>query len=165
MTALRSPELDFLNEAPVRIGRSATVAVAAERLFAVVAEDPMAWGHWCPGFTTASRWITSGPPGVGSKRTMRAFGSDFQETVLAFEPHRRFAFRVDDCAVPGLRAFVEEWTFESVSNSAAPQTIATWSMASESALPGAVMRPFMTGLQAVLMKGAVRQLERRYGRS
>jgi len=167
MTAPPSPELDFLDTAPIRLHRSAIVGVTKDRLFAVVAEQPAEWGHWCPGFTTASRWTTSGPPAVGSKRTMRAFGTDFRETVLAFDEGARFTFRVDESKVPVLRPFalVEDWTFESVEDSATPKTRVTWSMAADSVLPAAVMGSFLKGFQTVLMKGAVRRLERRYGRS
>ncbi|MGX9787745.1 SRPBCC family protein [Mycobacterium sp. MMS18-G62] len=165
MTALRSPELDFLNEAPVRLHRTATVGVSKARLFAVIAEKPPEWGRWCPGFTTASRWTTSGPPAVGSKRTMRAFGTDFHETVLAFDEGARFAFRLDECVVPAMKAFVEDWTFEAVEEGTTPKTRVTWSMAADSALPVAVMSSFITGFQILLMTGAVRRLERRYGGS
>ncbi|OBK68936.1 hypothetical protein A5653_01910 [Mycobacterium colombiense] len=164
MTALLSRELDYLDDAPVRVCRSAVVAVDKDLLFAVIAEDPAQWGCWCAGFTTASRWTTAAPPGVGSRRTMHAFGTDFHETVLAFDAGARFVFRVDECSVPILKAFVEEWRFDAVPNSAQPRTILTWAMAADSPLPVAVMRPFLRIQQAVLMKLAARRLRRRYGR-
>lgn len=165
MTALRSIDVDFLTDAPVRLQRTATVRVPKSRLFSAIACEPAEWGHWCPGFTTSSRWTTSGPPGVGSKRTMRAFGSDFHETVLAFDHDARFTFRIDECAAPMVRAFLEDWTFESVDQNSTQTTRITWSMAGDSALPDALAGPFFKGFQNFLMKGAVKRLHRRYGDS
>ncbi|OCB24385.1 hypothetical protein A5674_22810 [Mycobacterium malmoense] len=102
---------------------------------------------------------------MGSKRTMRAFGTDFHETVLAFDEGARFTFRIDECAVPVFRAFVEDWKFESIEECATPQTRVTWSMAADSVLPVAVVGPFIRGFQTVLMRGAVERLQRRYGHS
>jgi len=96
---------------------------------------------------------------------MRAFGTHFHETVLAFDEGARFTFRVDECIVPVLRAFVEDWTFESVEDSVTPKTRVTWSMAADAVLPAAVMGSSIKRFQTVLMNLAVRRLERRYGRS
>lgn len=96
---------------------------------------------------------------------MRAFGTDFHETVLAFDEGARFTFRIDECAAPLVRAFVEDWTFESVDETSTPTTRITWSMAAHSALPDALAGPFFKGFQSVLMRGAVKRLQRRYGHS
>ena len=96
---------------------------------------------------------------------MRAFGTDFHETVLAFDEDARFTFRIDKCAAPMVRAFVEDWTFESVDENQTPTTRITWSMAAHSALPDALAGPFFKGFQNFLMRGAVERLQRRYGNS
>ena len=78
-------------------------------VFTAIASDPSGWGRWLPGFSTASKWVSEPPHGVGGRRTMRAFGSSFEETVLAWNVNEEFAFRVDVCSLPAVRGLAERW--------------------------------------------------------
>lgn len=161
-TALEPVSLDFLNSAPVRVQRSMIVRCTSAELFSLVARDPSSWGRWCPGFTTASAWLSAEPHGVGSRRKMRAFGRDFDETILAWEPNKRFAFRVDRGTGATTRGFVEDWWLDAVDGDK-HATYATWAMAMDTALPSALMRLQMSVQQTVMMRlarGRIEQITR-----
>lgn len=88
---------------------------------------------------------------------MRAYGRNFEETILAWEPDVRFAFRVDRGAGSSTLAFVEDWRLEGIGGNA---TRATWTMGVDTTLPSAVMRLQMTVQQAVLMQLGKGRIER-----
>ena len=57
---------------------------------------------------------------------MRAFGSSFEETVLAWNVNEEFAFRVDVCSLPAVRGLAERWRMRAVGSGS---TELTWSLA------------------------------------
>jgi hypothetical protein len=160
MTKLLESDPSLLVTAPVRVRRTMIVPASPGRFWAVLAEDPGAWGSWCPGFTSASRWTTPVPAGVGSQRVMHAFGTTFLETVLEWNDSERFTFCVNECGVPGLRRFVESWSLEHAGAGDAATTRATWTMAAESSLPDAILRRWLSVQQTVMMTLAGRRLAR-----
>jgi polyketide cyclase/dehydrase/lipid transport protein len=107
--SLRPVELDFVETAAHRVTVTHVLPAAPDVVFAALAEDPAGWGTWFPGFTDAGRYLTPGPHGVGSQREVFARGSRFLETVLAWEPGRRWAFRVDEAGLPAVRALAENF--------------------------------------------------------
>ena len=109
-TSLRPVELDFLTSARHRVTVTHVLPASPDVVFAALAEDPAGWGSWFPGFTDAGRYLTPGPHGVGSQREVFARGSRFLETILAWEPGRRWAFRVDEAGLPAVRALAEDFT-------------------------------------------------------
>jgi uncharacterized protein YndB with AHSA1/START domain len=108
--SLRPVDLDFTASARHRVTVTHVLAASPEVVFAALAEDPAGWGAWFPGFTDAGRYLTPGPHGVGSQREVVARGSRFLETILAWEPGRRWAFRVDEAGLPAVRALAEDFT-------------------------------------------------------
>ncbi|WP_029431976.1 SRPBCC family protein [Blastococcus sp. URHD0036] len=108
-TSLRAVDLDFIDSAKHRVTVSHVLPASPDVVFAALAEDPAGWGAWFPGFTDAGRYLTPGPHGVGSQREVFARGSRFLETVLAWEPGRRWAFRVDEAGLPAVRALAENF--------------------------------------------------------
>src|SRR5262245_8866342 len=126
MGNLRQVDAEFLTNAPVRVSVTAVVDAHPADVFKVVATDPSGWARWCPGFSAASRWTSAPPYGVGSQRSMRAFGTTFDETILVWEDNRRWAFRIDAAGTPLVTAAAEEWQFEPLGPG---QTRLTWTMA------------------------------------
>ncbi|WP_409330699.1 SRPBCC family protein [Trujillonella humicola] len=106
---LRAVDLDFTRTARHRVTVSEVLPAPPEAVFAALAEDPAGWGAWFPGFTDAGRYLTPGPHGVGAQREVFARGSRFLETVLAWEPARRWAFRVDEIGLPAVAALAEDF--------------------------------------------------------
>jgi uncharacterized protein YndB with AHSA1/START domain len=107
---LRSEDLSFVERAPVVVRAEVTVPAAPAEVWPALADAP-AWVQWFAGMEDA-RWTSPPPYGVGSTRSVRVMGLAADETILAFDPAKRFAFRVDAANVPALAALVEEVTLE-----------------------------------------------------
>ncbi|SEO45691.1 SRPBCC family protein [Trujillonella endophytica] len=108
--SLRAVDLDFTTTAKHRVTVTEVLPASPDAVFAALAEDPAGWAAWFPGFTDGGRYLTPGPHGVGSQREVFARGSRFLETILAWEPGRRWAFRVDEAGLPAVRALAENFT-------------------------------------------------------
>jgi Polyketide cyclase / dehydrase and lipid transport len=59
-----------------------------------------------------------------------------RERLLAWDENRRFAYRVEEVNMPGIRAFVEEWTVAPV---AQDRTELRWTLACDCAGPAGLM--------------------------
>ena len=107
---LRHEDLSFLARAPFQQVHRGLVALPVDRVFAGVAARPEAWPSW---FALARECHYDGVPpnGVGASRllTLRG-GIGAREPLLAWDENERFAYRVEELNVPGIRAFVEEAT-------------------------------------------------------
>ncbi|MCX5197140.1 SRPBCC family protein [Streptomyces sp. NBC_00249] len=101
---LRPVELDFAATAPTRLVFTATTAAAPDSVYRALAEEVSGWPSWFGAVTLARP--TRG--GAGREIGLRG-GVRFQETVMAADPERRYAYRVDETNVPGVRALLEEW--------------------------------------------------------
>jgi hypothetical protein len=101
--------LAFFDEAPMVIRSDVFIAAPRADVFAAIAGDPAGWGEWFPGFTSDGRWETPPPHGVGSVRAVRAFRTDYRETILAWDADKRWAFRVDRTSAPMFSAFAEDY--------------------------------------------------------
>ena len=109
---LETRDLTFLDVAPIQIEETTMVEAAPGRLWPALA-DATAWTSWFAGVNRAF-YTSPGPHGVGSIRFVEVSGLQVNEEVLAFEPDRRFAFRVLQANRPGIASMVEEVTLEPV---------------------------------------------------
>lgn len=134
---------EFFGAAPHRFRHAAVVHRPPERLFAALAGDPAGWGDWFPGFDHSGRWLTPDPPGPGSRRAVRMAGISYEETILAYDPPSRFAFRLDRASVPMAYALAEDYR---ISGDAAGSTL-EWTFAVD---PRPLMRPALPLLDPVL---------------
>jgi hypothetical protein len=150
-----SVELDFIDRAPIRVNRKGVVDAPVEAVFTAIASDPSGWGRWLPGFSTTSTWVSPPPHGLGSKRTMRAFGTSFEETVLAWNANEEFAFRLDTGSLPAVTGLAERWRVRAVG---VGSTELTWSVAVDSPWPAPLLRAFLSLVTRVLLGVAVRRL-------
>src|SRR5579864_727206 len=106
---LQAVGIDFFETAPYRFVNEAVVRHPPERVFDAIANDPAGWGDWFPGFDHSGHWISDGPPGSGSRREVRVSRIVYQETILAWEPPHRFAFRVDRMGMATAKALAENY--------------------------------------------------------
>ena len=111
MNKLRAEDLAFLERAPKRWDFEEPVAATPEAVFEAISADPSTWS-WFPGLSKDARYHGPGPPGVGSIREVSMAGTTYKETVLAWEPPTRWAYRVDECSAPIARALVEDWVIQ-----------------------------------------------------
>jgi uncharacterized protein YndB with AHSA1/START domain len=109
-SALRPEDLSFVSRAPVVVRAEVTVPAAPAAVWPAFADAPT-WVEWFAGMNDA-RWTSPPPHAAGSTRSVRVMGFEADETILAFDPAKRFAFRVDAANVPVLAALVEEVTLE-----------------------------------------------------
>lgn len=103
--SLRPETLDFIDRAPIIVREAVTIEAPPARVWAAFG-DAAVWPQWFAALREA-RYTSPGPVGVGTRRFVDAQGLRVDETLLAFEPERRYAFRVDAANLPVLSAMVE----------------------------------------------------------
>ncbi|MEV7544728.1 SRPBCC family protein [Streptomyces sp. NPDC089915] len=127
---LRPVGLDFLEQAPTRLVFTARAASPPEALYRALAEDVTGWPAWFGAVSLAR------PTGGGGGREVRLRGGvRFQETVMAAEASRRYAYRVDSTNAPGLRALLEEWRLVPAPGPHSPGTVVRWTFAADGPAP------------------------------
>ncbi len=154
---LRAVGPEFYATAPYRFRSSAVVRRPPERVFDAIGPDPARWGDWFPGFDHSGRWLTAGDPGTGSRRVVRMAGVTYEETILAWEPPHRFAFRLDRAAAPLAYALAEDYRVGSHPSGSTLE----WTFALD---PRPVLKPMirlMDPVLARLLRRMAANLERR----
>ncbi|QKV91407.1 SRPBCC family protein [Streptomyces sp. NA02950] len=101
---LRSVGLEYAETAPLRLVFVAEAQAPPGAVFTALA-DTEGWPRWFRQVSAARS--TDG--GQGREIRLRG-GVRFRETVMTAEPGRRYAYRIDETNMPGLRALLEEWT-------------------------------------------------------
>jgi hypothetical protein len=144
---LQPVELSFFVDAPKKVTTHTFVAAARGDVFAAISGDPAGWGDWFPGFDHGGRWESPAPHGVGSVRSVRAFRTDYRETMLAWENDERWAFRVDSSGSRLFKAFAEDYRLADAGDG----TLLSWTVAFRAG-PGmrlvAPVTPMVFGLVA-----------------
>jgi hypothetical protein len=107
---MRKEELDFLERAPKKWTFEEEVAAPQDEVFAAISADPSTW-TWFPGLSQGS-YDSDPPHGVGTKRQVKMTGTTYKETMLAWDPPSRWAYRVDESSAPLAHALVEDWVIE-----------------------------------------------------
>ncbi|MFE6843710.1 SRPBCC family protein [Streptomyces sp. NPDC057686] len=151
---LRPVGLDFIEDAPVRLSFVARTAASPGAVYRALAEEVEGWPRWFGAVTLAR------PTHGGAGREVRLVGGTrFQETIMAADPGRRYAYRVDETNAPGLRALLEEWRL--VPAEPGPGTLVRWTFAADGP---ALFRLALTGARPGLghsFRSAVRALDAR----
>jgi carbon monoxide dehydrogenase subunit G len=116
---------DFVDSAPARFVNSVLVDASPASVWAAL-EDASAWPRWAKAIK-AVEWTSAPPRGVGTTRTVAMVGrmTVFEE-FIAWEPHRRMAFRFNAASMNGVAAFAERYELEP---EASDRTRVTWVMA------------------------------------
>ena len=146
---LRKEDLSFVDRAPVVVRAETSVAASPAAVWPAFADAP-AWMEWFTGMRDAY-YTSPAPYGVGSTRRVHVLSLKVDETIIAFDPGERFAFRVDSANVPLLAALVEVVTLEAVG--------ATTRVVYRQALePKAWLRPLLPLLRSQMQRGLSRGL-------
>ncbi|MFD9353072.1 SRPBCC family protein [Streptomyces sp. NPDC060031] len=125
---LRPVGLDFVQNAPVRHAFTATAAAPPADLYRALAEEVAGWPRWFRAVTLAR------PTNGGAGREIKLVGgARFQETIMAADPEERYAYRVDETNVPGVRALLEEWRLTPAG--AGSGTDVRWTFAADGSAP------------------------------
>ncbi|MFJ4777739.1 SRPBCC family protein [Streptomyces sp. NPDC088762] len=149
---LRPVGLDFIEDAPVRLAFSAVAAAPPEAVYRALADEVEGWPRWFRAVTLAR------PTHGGAGREIGLMGGvRMQETVMAAEPERRYAYRVDETNAPGVRALLEEWRL----TPAGSGTNVRWTFAADGPVPFRLaLKAFRPGL-GHSFRSAVRTLDGR----
>lgn len=118
--------------------------------------DAFTWKAWFPGVRAAS-YRGSPPYGVGTIRVAEVRGCHFEETMLAWDEGRRWAYRIDRATVPLAKAQLESTELEDRGEG----TRVRWLLAMD---PGIVMKlsaPFFRRMVQRLLERAMKNLESR----
>ncbi|MFD7614060.1 SRPBCC family protein [Streptomyces sp. NPDC059828] len=144
--------LDFVESAPVRLVFTADVAAPPSVVYRALADDVEGWPAW---FTAVARAKPT-REGAGRDVALRG-GVRFRETVMASEPATRYAYRIDETNLPGVRAMLEEWRLAPAGSG----TRVRWTMAVDG--PGLLRFGMRLGKAGVgySFRDAVRRLDRR----
>jgi hypothetical protein len=129
---LRHEDLSFLARAPFHQVHRGLVALSVDRVFAGLAARPEGWPAW---FSLARECHYEGAPphGVGTSRLLSMRGGiRARERLLAWDDNERFAYRVEELNIPGIRVFVEEWTLAPLAGN---QTGLQWTLAADCGKP------------------------------
>jgi uncharacterized protein YndB with AHSA1/START domain len=121
---LRGVGLGFVESAPVRLVFAGEVSAPPEDVYRALAEETSDWPRWFSAVTFAR------PTEQGREVHLRG-GTKFMETVMAAEPSKRYAYRVDLSNAPGVRAMLEEWRIRP----AGAATRVQWTMAVDGPAP------------------------------
>ncbi|MFJ7198961.1 MULTISPECIES: SRPBCC family protein [unclassified Streptomyces] len=123
---LRSVELEFAENAPLRLVFAAEVSAAPEEVYRALADDVPGWPGWFTAVTAAR------PTEDGAGREVRLKGGFvIHETIMATEPGRCYAYRADRTNAPGMRALLEEWRL----TPAGTGTRVRWTFATDGSAP------------------------------
>jgi uncharacterized protein YndB with AHSA1/START domain len=110
--ACRAENLDFVERSPYEFLTVADLPAPPERVFEAFA-DVSGWPRWFDGMR-AGRWTSAQQGGVGAVRHMTLDTVTVDETILAWEPGVRFAFRIDTVTLPLIRAMVEDYRLATI---------------------------------------------------
>ncbi|MDZ7673884.1 MAG: SRPBCC family protein [Acidimicrobiales bacterium] len=144
MKPMTHRNLDWIEQAPVKVTEERRIGVPVENVWRAIA-DHEGWADWFGAITRIER-IGSGE-GVGSgRRVFLKGGVKAEEEFLAWEPDARFAFVLTSSSMPGMRSMVED---VQLLPEGAGATIVRYTQAVEPAAPK-IMGPV---LRAALPKG------------
>lgn len=152
----RAVGLDFLEVASQRFVNEVVLAAPPERVFELLA-DPEEWPRWFTDILHIE-WLTSAPHGVGSRRRVALKTLLVEESFLAWEPGKRFAFRFDVIDRPLVRAAIEDYVLAPSGDGA---TRLTWTLAFEPSLPARLLLPIVRFVFGRMLRKAARSFERR----
>ena len=97
----------FVVRAPHRFLHNISSGLSPIKVFDVIT-DLVLDKEWFPDFVSA-RWETPSPQGVGSIRRYRLKYMTILEEFLVWEPGKRLVFRLNECSLPMMRGFVENY--------------------------------------------------------
>ncbi len=138
----------------MRLVFTARTAAPPEDVYRALAEEVEAWPRWFRAVTLARPVETRGCRG----REVKLAGLvRLTETVMAAEPGRRYAYRVDAANVPGLRALLEDWRLAPAGGG----TLVQWWFLADVPVPGRLALRLARPVFGRAFRDAVRALDRR----
>ncbi len=151
---LRSVGMDFLQHAPRIYVVGCNVALPREQVWQAIIDAPT-WPAWFPGVRSAS-YRGNPPYGVGTTRVADVSGFLMEETMLAWDEGRRWAYRIDRSTAPLARAQLECTELEDRGSG----THVRWTLATHPGMLLWLTGPFFQRTVQRLLERAMCNLER-----
>jgi Polyketide cyclase / dehydrase and lipid transport len=107
MTILAECDESFAKKARFRFVHDISSAASPTQTFDIVAGSDLE-SEWFPDFVS-SEWQTAEPHGAGSVRIYRLKFMTILEEFLVWERGSRLVFRVNECSLPILHRFLENY--------------------------------------------------------
>ena len=152
---LRSVGLEFLRTAPKVYVAECTIAAPPRAVWDAFTH-PSTWRSWWPGVTSASYGNSPEPYGVGTFREARVSGQRYQETIVAWDEERRFAYRIDRATIPIAHAQLESTELR---DEAGNGTRVRWTIACTPRLLMRLGAPFFPRIMNRMLVRAMANLE------
>ncbi len=151
---LRSVGMDFLELAPRIYVVECNVALPRKQVWEAFIDAPT-WPAWFPGVRSAS-YRGDPPHGVGTIRLADVSGFLMEETMLAWDEGRRWAYRIDRSTAPLAKAQLECTELEDLGAG----TRVRWTLATHPGILLWLTGPFFQRTVQRLLERAMRNLER-----
>jgi uncharacterized protein YndB with AHSA1/START domain len=103
--ALVTKQIDWIDQAPIRVQGSGSSSAPPEAVFAVLA-DHERWPEWFPRVTKAE--VLGVGEGVGARRKVSVPGMAVEEEFIVWEPGTRFSFTATSARPALFRSLVED---------------------------------------------------------
>jgi uncharacterized protein YndB with AHSA1/START domain len=149
--SLRSSDLAFTEESPFRVESEALLQAPPERVFSTLA-DADSWPRWFRGVRQVT-WASPPPHGVGTKRRIVLPLLTADETMVAWEPGRRFAFSIDATTLPLMQRMLEDIRLEPSGDGTRVRWIAHYTPTPLARYLGALTRAIMRRMLAQGLRG------------
>jgi carbon monoxide dehydrogenase subunit G len=146
-------DLDFIDNAPLRLRNSVDLAITPEQLFEVLA-DAESWPRWASVITNVT-WTSPEPRGIGTTRVVEMRGGIVgNEEFIAWEPFTHMAFRFNECSTRSVAAFAEDYLVEVIPGGCR----LTWTMAQQPAGPARLAMAVVGPLLNLALRRFLRNL-------
>jgi carbon monoxide dehydrogenase subunit G len=150
---LRPVQLDFLDEAPIRLVFETTIASPPDPVFAALSADPATWTKWFPGLRSGG-YEGDPPYGVGTKRWVKPGRTVYRETIMAWDRPTRWTYRVDETNASLAKALIEEWAVAPAPGGATVR----WTFAIDPRILFRALQPIIRPVMSRLFRRAMRNL-------
>jgi len=148
LNKLEAIELDFFENAPLRVVCSIETTASVETIFETLRGDEI-WTEWAFALKEVV-WTSEKPYGQGSTRDVHMMGGMLiKENFFHWQEGERVAFYVTESNIPGINKFAEDYVIQTVSDKSRR---IIWTVAIE---PTGIQRYFAP-VMAVLTKLALR---------
>ncbi len=107
---LQETPLAWVDTAPNKFVNELVLDATPDEVFAIFADIDQ-WPKWFKDIKRGA-WDEDGERGVGSRRTVYLRDINVRETILAWDPGKRFAFCVTHASLPLSRNVVEDFRLE-----------------------------------------------------
>ena len=149
---LKPYELNGGEKAPEHFYNEVKLPASPEKIFKILAGND--WDNWFKDFVSVS-WDTPDNHGVGSKRQVKLKTLSARETMLAWEPGKRFSFTLTEVTLPLVHAMMEDMQLEETADGG---TLLKWYVHYDPNLFTKIFHPVVRGIFGNMFRKSMKNL-------